>query len=91
MRGSPCSRIAFQDSEAIKSAEDVLLDKHPEVRTAAASALGEMRSTASIPQSKLFRIPRSQSPSCCASLVILKDQAGYEVMTSCVDREMQGE
>ncbi len=84
--------LLSQDSEAIKLAEDVLLDKHPEVRSAAASALGEMRSTASIPQlKKALSDPEIAVALAAAhSLVILKDQAGYEVYYAVLTGKCKG-
>jgi HEAT repeat protein len=69
------------DSRAAKLAEAALQDEKPEVRSAAAEALGNMRYKSSVP--KLEKMLDDPDPkvvlSAAHALVQMKDDAGYEV------------
>lgn len=84
--------LVYEDAEAIQSAEDALHDKHPEVRTSAAAALGEMHSLASIPQLQKALSDQEASVALAAAhaLVILKDPAGYEVYYAVLTGKRKG-
>jgi hypothetical protein len=73
--------LLHEDNEAIRLAEEGLRDKHPEVRTADAAALGEMHSLASVPhlQKALADPEVSVALAAAHALVMMKDQTGYEV------------
>jgi HEAT repeat protein len=84
--------VLFQDSEAVEVAEKALQDEHPEIRTAAAFALGEMRSTVSIAQLKKALSDHDTSVALAAahSLVLLKEQAGYDIYYAVLTGERKG-
>jgi HEAT repeat protein len=69
------------NERAVEMAQKALEDKEPEVRTAAATALGEMDSTASIP--KLRKVLSDNDPSvvlaAAHALRVLKDPVAYAV------------
>jgi HEAT repeat protein len=69
------------DVKAARLVEKALIDDKPEVRSAAAAALGDMKSRASIP--KLRAVLDDQDPSvtlaAAHSLVLLHDNTAYEV------------
>lgn len=69
------------DRHARKIAESALRDHTPEVRSAAATALGDMRSRSSI--AKLRAVTDDKDPSVALaathSLILLKDDSGYDV------------
>ncbi len=69
------------DVKAARLVEKALIDDKPEVRSAAAAALGDMKSRASIP--KLRAVLDDQDPSvtlaAAHSLVLLHDNSAYEV------------
>jgi HEAT repeat protein len=73
--------LVIQDGQAAESAEAASHDSNPEVRRAAATALGQMRSTASIARLKEM-ISDKDIPVVLAAaraLVQMKDKSGYEV------------
>lgn len=67
--------------EAIKPAEDALRDQKPEVRAAAATALGAMNAATSVPQLKdaLSDPDPSVVLAAAHSLLILKDKQAYDI------------
>jgi HEAT repeat protein len=69
------------DAKAARLVEKALIDDKPEVRSAAAAALGDMKSRASIP--KLRAVMDDQDPSVALaaahSLVLMHDNSAYEV------------
>lgn len=69
------------DKEAARLAENALLDKKPDVRAAGALALGEMRSTASIPKLQEMVADKETSVVIAAAhaLLLLKDSSAYDV------------
>jgi HEAT repeats len=69
------------DRHARKIAETALGDHAPEVRSAAAAALGEMRSRGSIPKLKAATDDKDPSVVLAAAhaLILLKDDSGYDV------------
>ena len=69
------------DPRALGLAEHALKDEKAKVRVAAATALGEMNSQASIPKLRtaLFDNDASVILAAAASLVSLKDKRGYEI------------
>jgi HEAT repeat protein len=69
------------ESRAVDLAEDALEDKEPEVRVAAAQALGEMGSIKSVPKLERAMNDKKISVSLAAahSLVLLKNNSGYEL------------
>ena len=73
--------IVGSDAKAVAQAEEALQDKEPTVRAAAARALGEMHSTASVP--KLVTATQDKSllvaVSASSALLAMKDKAGYDV------------
>ena len=74
-------RLLPGDPEAVKMAHSALQDQKPEVRTAAATALGLMGSKASIPELKKALADKEPSVVLAAAhaLQVLNDPAGYEV------------
>ena len=69
------------DKEAARLAENALLDKKPDVRAAGALALGEMRSTKSIPKLQEM-VADKETPVVIAAahaLLLLKDSSAYDV------------
>lgn len=81
------------DPKAIQEAEAALDDKEPVVRAAAARALGEMHSTASIP--KLTAAAQDKdllvAVSASSALLALKEKAGYDVFYEVLTGERKGE
>jgi HEAT repeat protein len=73
--------LAQRSGRAEKMAAQALKDVHPEVRAAAATALGEMGASAAIPDLKNALEDKDPSVVLAAahSLVALKDNKGYEV------------
>lgn len=73
--------LIANDSRARKLAESALKDDAPEVRAAAAAALGEMESRKSIPKLKQATDDKDPAVALAAahSLLELKDDAGYAV------------
>jgi HEAT repeat protein len=69
------------DRHARKIAETALGDRAPEVRSAAAAALGEMRSRVSIPKLKAATDDKDPSVALASAhaLILLKDDSGYDV------------
>jgi HEAT repeat protein len=69
------------DLTAAHLAEDALKDKQPEVRAAAAAALGDLQSRAAIPalQSALDDLDLSVSLAASRALVALHDNSGYDI------------
>ena len=69
------------DRHARKIAERALGDHTPEVRSAAAAALGEMGSRSSIPKLKAATDDKDPSVALAAAhaLILLKDDSGYDV------------
>jgi HEAT repeat protein len=80
-------RLLSGDSEATEMAETALRDRNPEVRTAAASALGLMGAKAAIPALKEALLDKKPAVMLAAthSLQLLNDPAGdqvyYELLT----------
>lgn len=72
--------IVGADTRAVQEAEAALQDKEPAVRAAAARALGEMHSTASVP--KLVAATQDKqllvAVSAASALLAMKENAGYE-------------
>lgn len=68
------------DAKAASLAEDALADAKPEVRSAAATALGEMHSTGSIPKLKQALADKEIPVVLAAARALheMKDQAGFE-------------
>ena len=81
--------IVGADPKAVQEAENALQDKEPEVRAAAARALGEMPSTASIP--KLVEASHDKdllvAVSASSALLAMKDKTGYEVFYAVLNGE----
>ena len=73
--------LITNDTRARKLAESALKDDAPEVRAAAAAALGEMESRKSIPKLKQATDDKDLAVALAAahSLIELKDDAGYAV------------
>jgi HEAT repeat protein len=69
------------DHKAIELAESALLDSKPEVRAAAATVLGQVRSTASIPKLKRALSDKDITVTLAAAhaLCEMDDKSGYEV------------
>jgi HEAT repeat protein len=69
------------DRRARKIAETALGDHAPDVRSAAAAALGEMRSRISIPKLKAATDDKDPSVALASAhaLILLKDESGYDV------------
>jgi HEAT repeat protein len=69
------------DRHARKIAESALRDHTPEVRSAAAAALGDMRSRSSIPKLRAATGDNDPSVALAAAhaLILLKDGSGYDV------------
>ena len=69
------------DRRARKMAEAALVDNAPEVRSASAAALGEMRSRNSIPKLKSATDDKDPSVALAAAhaLLQLKDNSGYDL------------
>jgi HEAT repeat protein len=69
------------DPKAVVLAEHALEDEKPKVRAAAATALGEINSQASIPKLRTALSDNDASVvlAAAASLVTLKDKRGYEI------------
>jgi HEAT repeat protein len=80
------------DPKAIQEAESALQDKEPEVRAAAARALGEMHSTGSI--AKLAAATHDKdllvAVSASSALLAMKDKGGYEVFYAVLTGERKG-
>jgi HEAT repeat protein len=74
-------RLLPGDAEAVEMAERALQDQKPQVRAAAATALGLMGSKASIPELKKALSDKKPSVVLAAAhaLQVLNDPAGYEV------------
>lgn len=73
--------LLTKNREATRLAEDALQDKRPEVRAAAAFALGEVRSTQSIPKLKAM-VGDSETQVVIAAahaLLLMKDTSAYDV------------
>lgn len=81
------------DPKAVQEAEAALADKQPEVRAAAARALGEMHSTGSIP--KLVTASHEKellvAVSASSALLALKEKTGYDVFYTVLTGERKGE
>jgi HEAT repeat protein len=77
------------DPETVRLAESALQDSRPAVRTAAATALGEMGSAASIPKLKGALSDRDVSVALAAgrSLLLLKNHAGYGIYYAILTRK----
>jgi HEAT repeat protein len=69
------------DKEAVKLAEKALQDKKPEVRAAAAMALGEVHSTSSMPKLRQALSDKEVPVVVAAahSLLLLKDKSAYDI------------
>lgn len=69
------------DARAARLVEKALIDDKPEVRSAAAAALGDMQSRASIPKLKVVMDDQDPSVALAAahSLVLMHDNSAYEV------------
>jgi hypothetical protein len=69
------------NAKAVKLAQDALKDESPEVRMAAAAALGDMKSRASLPQLRKALQDKDPSVALAAahSLELMHDDAAYEV------------
>jgi HEAT repeat protein len=69
------------DGRARKMAEEALLDHAPEVRAAAAAALGDMHARASLPKLRAAIDDKDPSVTLAAAhaLILLNDDSGYEV------------
>jgi HEAT repeat protein len=74
-------RLLPGDREALEMAQRALQDQKPEVRTAAATALGLMGSKASIPELKKALSDKEPAVVLAAAhaLQVLNDPAGYEI------------
>ncbi|HXN24129.1 MAG TPA: HEAT repeat domain-containing protein [Candidatus Dormibacteraeota bacterium] len=79
-------------SEVVELAESALVDGEAQVRAAAALALGEMRSTKSVP--KLVKAAEDEKISvalaAARSLLLLKNNLGYEVYYEVLTGERKG-
>jgi HEAT repeat protein len=73
--------LLVENPQAAEMAEKALRDEKPEVRTAAARALGQIRSPKSVPKlRKALSDPENSVVMAAAhALVLLKDPAGYEL------------
>src|ERR1700730_7835386 len=82
-------RLLPGDSEAAEMAQEALQDRKPEVRAAAATAIGLMGSKAAIPGLKKALSDTKPSVVLAAahSLQVLKDPAGYQVYYEVLTRE----
>jgi HEAT repeat protein len=73
--------LLIHQRQAAELAENALVDEKPEVRSAAATALGQMESEASIPQ--LEQTLHDKEPAvvlaAARSLVHLKQESGYDI------------
>jgi HEAT repeat protein len=69
------------DAKAARLVEKALIDDKPEVRSAAAAALGDMQSRASIPKLKVVMDDQDPSVALAAahSLILMHDNSAYEV------------
>jgi len=84
--------LLMGDRKAGELAEHALGDDKPEVRGAAATALGQMRSTASIPRLKQILSDKEVSVVLAAARALhaMNDQAGYEVYYEILTGERKG-
>ena len=73
--------IVGKDRRVVKLAEEALKDEKPEVRTAAASALGQMQSSGSTPKLIAAMNDKETAVALAAaqSLVRMKNEKGYDV------------
>ncbi|MFY9910805.1 MAG: HEAT repeat domain-containing protein [Candidatus Sulfotelmatobacter sp.] len=84
--------LLIQDRKATELAENASRDFTPEVRRAAATALGQMRSTAAIPRLKEMLSDKDIPVILAAAraLVQMKDKSGYEVYYEILTGERKG-
>jgi HEAT repeat protein len=84
--------VIVKNRHAAEIAEKALSDDKPEVRTAAATALGQMKSSASIP--KLVSVLEDKEPevvlAAAQSLVKLKNERGYDVYYEILTGQRKG-
>ena len=84
--------IVLRDRRAIELAEEALQDEKPEVRAAAAAALGQMQSSGSMP--KLIEATNDKETSvalaAAQSLVRLKNEKGYDVYYQVLTGQRKG-
>jgi HEAT repeat protein len=84
--------LVIDDQRAGELAEHALADSQPEVRSAAATALGEMRFTASIPKLKQTLSDKEISVVLAAARALheMNDKAGYEIYYEILTGERKG-
>ncbi len=84
--------LLIHDPKAADSAEHALGDSKPEVRGAAATALGQMHSTESIPKLKQVLSDKDVSVALAAARALheMKEKAGYEVYYEILTGEQKG-
>jgi HEAT repeat protein len=84
--------LLIQDPKAAELADHALGDSKPEVRSAAATALGQMHSTASIPKLKQMLSDKEVSVVLAAARALheMNDKSGYEVYYAILTGERKG-
>ncbi len=85
--------IVGKDAKAVREAEAALQDREPAVRAAAARALGQMHSRASVSQLEAATQDKSLlvAVSASSALLAMKDKAGYDVFYSVLTGERKTE